>query len=1246
MQRKREGKCKSAVHMHRWLIALALAALTLTAAGCGDDDSKRNPTDLFGQDTQSVDMTSSGDTQMGDTSATDTMADTSVPPIDMSDTTPDMVDPGDMVDMVDPPLTCGVLPEPTSGRVCDVTPATGTATQLMIRGNLLSDTGIIEGGSLLIEQGQVNNEILCVGCDCTYDAATTTLVTCAEGVVSPGLINGHDHIRYNLNAPKPLDESIRYDHRHGWRRGSQSLNTGSPTNTREAVLHGEIRMLMGGATSIAGSISSVDASGLLRNVDNDTYSEGLGGEVKYSTFPLGDSDGSFHSNCADYNVQSTSNLNNRIYLPHIAEGLNDEAQNEFRCLSTSEGGANDLIAANTSVIHGIGLTPTDITEMAAAGSKLVWSIRTNVQLYGNTAPVPLYKNVGVTISLGTDWSASGSMNMLRELQCADHLNKNYFDLTFSERELWEMTTSNSAIAMGAEQELGSLSEGLIADIVIFDGLTNKDYRAVIDAEPSDVVLVMRGGEPLYGDADVIEGIVPTAEQGQCEEVDVCSVGKRLCAERDAGMTLASIQSSVGGGAYPLFFCGAPTDEPSCVPLRPNEYTGIGSATDQDGDGVVDGDDNCPSIFNPPRPIEGMLQGDYDNDSIGDLCDACPLNAGDDCVVYDPDDRDNDGIPNATDNCPDKANAPATAGDPQLDGDVDGIGDACDVCPDYTEANGYCLTTIYDVKQATIPEGTQITIEDAVITAVRDGQGAFIQMTGDNPGYIDEDYSGVYVYMPGVDPLPVRGDRVTVKGVTSNYYGQLQISNVFDVAISGSNNPLPSSVIIADASEIATGGSRADALEGVLVSVENVSVTEVNPTPDPSDADPNNEFVVTGGLRVNDYLFTYTLPNVSDTFTRLTGILHFGNSDSKLEPRDISDMGPPSLAQFSPDSIFLESALTADVNVTLTAPAETDTTVTLVYAGEVTGPTDVTVLTGQTQAAATLTGGNASTTLATVTASYDGLDQILNIRVFDSAEVRTIESLDPATQTVTTGGTGMLTITLDLPAEGNTDVALSVNGDLGLPLNDLVTVLDGERSADFIVTGGAAIGTQTVIATLGASMFSADVEVSDVPMPGLIFSEYVEGGSFNKAVELYNGTNADFDLSQCEILRYNNGGTTSTSYALTGTLASSATFVVAHTQASAPLQALADDLSDDPTNFNGNDALELVCGGAVIDSLGQVGNDPGTAWEANGVSTANQTLRRSCSLIAGDVDSSDAFDPSAEWETFAQDTFDGLGEHCP
>ena len=77
--------------------------------------------------------------------------------------------------------------------------------------------------------------------------------------------------------------------------------------------------------------------------------------------------------------------------------------------------------------------------------------------------------------------------------------------------------------------------------------------------------------------------------------------------------------------YPLYFCRGqiPTDEPTCTPYR-DTYPNGTSAKDQDGDGVPDSMDDCPTIFDPHRSMDDGVQSDLDGDGLGDACDKQPL----------------------------------------------------------------------------------------------------------------------------------------------------------------------------------------------------------------------------------------------------------------------------------------------------------------------------------------------------------------------------------------------------------------------------------------------------------------------------------------------------------------------------------------------------------------------------------------------------------------------------------------------
>ena len=162
---------------------------------------------------------------------------------------------------------------------------------------------------------------------------------------------------------------------------------------------------------------------------------------------------------------------------------------------------------------------------------------------------------------------------------------------------------------------------------------------------------------------------------------------------------------------------------------------------------------------------------------------------------------------------------------------------------------------------------------------------------------------------------------------------------------------------------------------------------------------------------------------------------------------------------------------------------------------------------------------------------------------------------------------------------------------------------------------------------------------------LFISEYVEGSSNNKALELYNGTGATVTLTGgYDVQIFANGSATATAtIPLVGSIPNGDVFVLARSAAVAAILAVADQTT---TNFlfSGNDAVALRRDGAILDVVGQIGVDPGTEWGSGDASTLDNTVRRKPAVEAGDPNGADAFDPALEWNGFPLDSFDGLGSH--
>ena len=161
---------------------------------------------------------------------------------------------------------------------------------------------------------------------------------------------------------------------------------------------------------------------------------------------------------------------------------------------------------------------------------------------------------------------------------------------------------------------------------------------------------------------------------------------------------------------------------------------------------------------------------------------------------------------------------------------------------------------------------------------------------------------------------------------------------------------------------------------------------------------------------------------------------------------------------------------------------------------------------------------------------------------------------------------------------------------------------------------------------------------------------MKGASFNKAIELYNGTGAEIDLSAYSLELYNNGptatvGTTTASFVLSldGKLANGKTYVISRPDANADILKVADKIEGTKSviNFNGNDQIVLKKNGQVVDSIGQVGSVENVL--------ADVSLVRNSDVLTGDTNINDTFDRNKEWtnarERYFHKSWNTHTRHC-
>jgi predicted extracellular nuclease len=151
---------------------------------------------------------------------------------------------------------------------------------------------------------------------------------------------------------------------------------------------------------------------------------------------------------------------------------------------------------------------------------------------------------------------------------------------------------------------------------------------------------------------------------------------------------------------------------------------------------------------------------------------------------------------------------------------------------------------------------------------------------------------------------------------------------------------------------------------------------------------------------------------------------------------------------------------------------------------------------------------------------------------------------------------------------------------------------------------------------------------------LFFSEYIEGTSFNKALEIVNLTGRDINLAEegYSIKKQANGfGDWTGELSLTGTLAKNQVYVIGNAASEIPeIQENAHLLkAGAPMDFNGNDPIGLFKDGELIDVIGAVDSDLEFGKD--------MTLRRRPEI----TEPTTTYLPD-EWDIYETDAVDGLG----
>ena len=330
------------------------------------------------------------------------------------------------------------------------------------------------------------------------------------GTLYPGLIELHNHLSYNLlrlwQVPKAFANRERWASIAEYRKrisGPMQVIGRTPGLLPALVRYVECKCLLGGVTTSQGIQLASNAGvrrfyrGFLRNVEQTNEAALPEAATRIDDIEASDAE----LFLARLQKQS-------CFLLHLAEGIDDRARIHFLALQLRD--ERWAITPQLAGIHCAGLQAADFAILARHGGAMVWSPLSNLLLYGKTADIAAAKAAGVRLGIGSDWSPSGSKNLLGELKVA-RLASAMAGGVVSDRELVAMATREAAAILRWDATLGSLEANKRADLIVITGQTGDPYAQLLRATETAIALVMINGIARYGVPSLMQTLSPGGE---------------------------------------------------------------------------------------------------------------------------------------------------------------------------------------------------------------------------------------------------------------------------------------------------------------------------------------------------------------------------------------------------------------------------------------------------------------------------------------------------------------------------------------------------------------------------------------------------------------------------------------------------------------------------------------------------------------------------------------------------------------
>lgn len=222
------------------------------------------------------------------------------------------------------------------------------------------------------------------------------------------------------------------------------------------------------------------------------------------------------------------------HITHLEEGFDPESQDGIPILEKL-GCLDDYCV----FIHCIGFSDEDIAKTAKAGASVSWCPASNMFMFNATCKIRKMLRAGINVAIGTDSTATGSVNLLAEMKFAREIYREMYGEDLPASVLFKMVTANPAKAFRMADRVGALEPGMNGDVLVLKARKDEPYENLAVATMEDIEFLSVGGVPVLAEKR-FEELLPDSGY---EEL---SVGGRSVFARGAPATLyRSVREAVG-----------------------------------------------------------------------------------------------------------------------------------------------------------------------------------------------------------------------------------------------------------------------------------------------------------------------------------------------------------------------------------------------------------------------------------------------------------------------------------------------------------------------------------------------------------------------------------------------------------------------------------------------------------------------------------------------------------------------------